>query len=74
MIFYRQPKFAFVSGDPKPGSTYSKTGVVIQDMSEVPSEFEVLFRPGTSFNVLEKVFDHPVKGMRFIQIEEIDPT
>ncbi|BBA35518.1 PAAR motif-containing protein [Methylocaldum marinum] len=54
-------------------SVYSKTGVVIQDVSEVPWESEVLFRPGTSFNVLGKVFDHPVKGMRFIQIEEIDP-
>ncbi|USD20645.1 DUF6531 domain-containing protein [Microbulbifer variabilis] len=46
----------------------SKTGVKIQDISAVPSEDEVLFRPGTEFKITKKEKDED--GIWRIDLEE----
>ncbi len=46
----------------------SKNGVLVEDFSVVPSEKEVLFRPGTEFKVKSSI---KVNGKNYIELEEI---
>ena len=46
----------------------SKTGINIEDVSVLPSEEEVLFRPNTKFKVISKT---KVNGLYKIELEEI---